>query len=248
MRRPLAGVAVALTAMALVPSRVEAAPRPFRFNGEGCVAAEAAFVTTVAKAKPFVPAPYVVFDLAGYAVGALRVTRCERIFVDGGLTAPGTFASVLIDIQPPRGAPGASAHAYELWVLSGRSDLQDRYREMGMAGAFSSATTLETLAPAPLYAARASAGWSRGGFNVSVAAPDPTTGIPVRGDNSAWHRGANGTFRTVFAVKTTEHAGPALVTPTGEIADLLGLPAMPLPGFVRTLSFSATVASQPVSS
>lgn len=243
-RLPLVAVFV-LLGLGPVARSAHAGPSGFAYSGQGCTAVRAIFAVPVGKARPFVPDQFRIFDLgAGVATGKATITRCDRLTV-GPLTGPGIFTSVTIDIEPPHGAPGTSEHGYELWHLSNRQDLAERYRAAGVRGDVVGELAVAVLAPPPLSAARGTAPWPRGSFDLGVVAPDPTAGIPTKHNESEWHGTGPRTLRTFTTFDEVEHAGVAALTAGGDFGSLLGLPAAPAAGLLRTFSFRATVEGLP---
>ena len=221
-----------------------AAFRPFTISGEGCVGVLTLLPLPIDRLRPFVPAPFQAYDF-GVDVGLLRVrvTRCQRLTAAGNSLSPVVFSSAAIDIEPPKGASGASAHTYELWHLSTWSALRQRFADNGMVADVVDKLTVDEPSKPPLGAIRASVPWARGSYSVDLAAPDPTAGIPLEHQESAWHRGPQGTFRTYSSFKEVQHAGAALVTAASgsDLGRMIGLPAGPMAGEHRTFSFTAKV-------
>jgi hypothetical protein len=255
--RAAIAVLTLVTTGTVVPTAVagrvaEAAPAlppfpGFTLSADGCTGVSANFVLPTSRAQAAVPAPFHVYDYAGVgqARGTIRVTRCDRMRVDGGPPAPATFSSVLIDIDPPK-APGASSHYYELWRLDGRTDLHQRFATAGMVGEQVSDLALDQLAPSPLSVVEATAPWSQASYTVVLATPDPTGGLPLLDTESTWHKGPRGTFRTFASNVEAQHVGPAVVSSSDDLAGLMGLSAAVLPGFLRVFSFTAKVEAVPV--
>jgi hypothetical protein len=234
---------VIVVAMLLVPwgHAARSTPTGFTYSGAGCTSVRAVFAVPVGQAQAFVPPPFRIFDLgAGVATGKATITRCDRLTV-GALTGPGSFSSVTIDVEPPPGAPGTSEHGYELWHVSNRQDLADRYRTAGVRGDVVGELSLEALTPAPLASAQGDAPWPRASFSLTVAAPDPTAGVPTKHNESEWHVTGATRLRTYTAFDEIEHAGAAVLTTGGDFDRLIGLPAAPAAGLLRTFSFTAKV-------
>jgi len=255
-RRAAAIVAVAVavaTAVVVGPTNAVAPPAAaspfagFTMSADGCVGVSANFVLPVSRAQAAVPAPFKVYDYAGLGVarGTIRITRCDRLRIDNGPPAPATFSSVLIDVDPPKAA-GASSHYYELWRLDGRADLRQRFASVGMTGDRLDKLAVDQLSPSPLSVVEATAPWSRSSYTVVLATPDPTGGLPLLDNESAWHKGATGTFRTLASNVEAQHAGPAAVSSSADLAGLMGVGAAVLPGFLRVFSFTAKVEPVPV--
>ncbi|HUQ40018.1 MAG TPA: hypothetical protein VM030_07660 [Acidimicrobiales bacterium] len=213
----------------------------FTYSGRGCASVRAVFAVPVDQARAFVPPSFRIFDLgAGVATGKATITRCDLLTV-GPVTGPGSFSSVTIDIEPPAGAPGTSEHGYELWHVSNRHDLADRYRAAGVRGDVVGELSLESLTPDPVASAHGDAPWPRASFGLTVVTPDPTDGVPTKHNESEWHVAGTTRLRTLSNYDEIEHAGAAVLTTGGDFDRLMGLPAAPAAGLLRTFSFTAKV-------
>lgn len=250
--RMVATLAV-LTGFVLVPAgmgrpTLAASFAGFTMSAERCTGVSANFVLPISRAQAVVPAPFKVYDYAGlgWTRGTIRITRCERLRVDNGPPSNAIFSSVLIDVDPPK-APGTSAHYYELWRLDARSEVRQRFATVGMAGDELDKLAVDELSPGPLFVTEATAPWPRSSYTVVLATPDPTAGFSAVANESTWHKGPLGTFRTYTANVEAQHPGTALLSSSADLANLVGLPAAALPGFLRVFSFTAKVEPVPVS-
>ena len=241
-------LAVALVAPMSVGRPVAAASfAGFTMSAEGCMGVSANFVLPVSRAQAVVPAPFKVYDYAGlgWTRGTIRITRCDRLRVDNGPPSTAIFSSVLIDVDPPK-APGASAHYYELWRLDARSEIRQRFATVGMAGDQLDKLAVDQLSPGPLFVTEAAAPWPRTSYTLVLATPDPTAGFSAVASESTWHKSPLGTFRTYTSNVEAQHPGTALVSASADVANLVGLPAAALHGFLRIFSFTAKVEPVPV--
>jgi hypothetical protein len=195
----------------------------FNLTATGCRELVALFNIPAQQARRFVPTGYApIGEETGNAVafGGLKV--CSDVKVDGVSIGPASTSDVGVLVSSPDGS--GDNHYYQTWWLTDNPRLAERLVAQGWRGGLVPNTT---LASSLLYGegtVTVNVPWANGTYTLSATIV--AASAPPANTFTGWHEVANGTLAVHKTLTSTAlGSGPATLTASGPMADLVGASA-----------------------